>query len=778
MTQLVQSACPGCQRLLRIPAEWLPQPMRCKHCGMVMQAKPYASAARVVPTPTAAPAHRTPIPPTRKGQVTTPVARPVAPPAGIAAAAPMAIPVAQAANGSPFADLEPSEDDAAPRSRRCRKSGGWWKGPVLAFAVFVLAGIVAYLNWDRIKGLLPPDDEPVAQIDKSKEPVAAPPAVKDGGKKPPTTAPGTPAKDKPKPKPNDSPPKKDAPRKEPPKNPPRTDPPKTNPPPKDPSKPTPPRTVNNPFPRRALVISVHDYLYANPIQNGPSRPPDATNFFTLIESLNRGLNIPLNQVAHLSDDANHKWGARAPTKPVIEKTVTNFLDSARAQDRIMVFFVGHSVEMEDGVYLAPIEGELEKADTLIPLKWFYEQLGKCKARQKVLVLDVNRFNQTFGQERPGGEELGPKLDAMLKEPPAGVQVWASCSLKQRSYASDEYPMGVFLDSMRKAMKTAGNGYLDGPEKPIALERFVEKINGLMKEELSKRKLEQVSRLSGKEAESTLNYDKNESPAPDAVASLASAPADVAVNQALLESLFDQVGAPPVKVTHEMALRYDALPPFSVEALQKYQGDKPNPDSPLRKAVKNARAALWAIYPGEAPEKLNKEVTQLRGKIRVQLNVLKDGYRAPGGGNAEKQFKDMVENDERRVALIMRAIDDALEELQSKEVVEAREGESKRWKANYDFILARIELEYAYLFEYQSMLGSMRKEFPPRDAALHGGWKLASQPNLQGDSKGKKFAKEAKKLLDKIAKDNAGTPWEVLAKREKLTNLGLEWQPAK
>jgi hypothetical protein len=83
-----------------------------------------------------------------------------------------------------------------------------------------------------------------------------------------------------------------------------------------------------------------------------------------------------------------------------------------------------------------------------------------------------------------------------------------------------------------------------------------------------------------------------------------------------------------------------------------------------------------------------------------------------------------------------------------------------------------------LFEYQSMLGSMRREFPPRDPNLHGGWKLASRQTLEGDSTGKKSAKDAHKLLDKIIKDNAGSPWEVLAKREKLTNLGLEWQPAK
>jgi hypothetical protein len=189
--------------------------------------------------------------------------------------------------------------------------------------------------------------------------------------------------------------------------------------------------------------------------------------------------------------------------------------------------------------------------------------------------------------------------------------------------------------------------------------------------------------------------------------------------------------------------------------------------------------LWAIYPGREPKDLGGEVGQMRGKIGVQLDVLRDGYRAPGGGNnAEKQFKDRVENDERKVALLMRAIEDSLEELQSQAVTEARDSEDKRWKANYDFLLARMLLEHAYLFEYQSMLGSMRKEFPPRDPALHGGWKLASQSRLQGDSTGKKANTKARKLLDKIIKDNAGSPWEVLAKREKLTNLGLEWQPTR
>jgi hypothetical protein len=38
--------------------------------------------------------------------------------------------------------------------------------------------------------------------------------------------------------------------------------------------------------------------------------------------------------------------------------------------------------------------------------------------------------------------------------------------------------------------------------------------------------------------------------------------------------------------------------------------------------------------------------------------------------------------------------------------------------------------------------------------------------------------ESGKILDKLVKENAGTPWEVLAKRDRLSNLGLKWQPNK
>ncbi len=699
MSPLVQSVCPGCKKRLNIPKEWLHQPIRCKHCGVVLQIKQRTTSSR---NALASP---------QKETIPEPMSQPFA-----------------------FA----SDESAVIRtSHRRRKSSSWWKGPVLALTVFafvfaVLAG--AYLYRDHLTALLPPDDESAARDSRDSGTLTQTPAKTTKTTKVPLRSPIPRGNEK---------------------------------------------ARSNAFPRRALIISIHDYLYANPLQNG--MPGSQTiNLNTLVNDLNLGLHIPLNQIALLSDSdaAEPKWGKRAPTKTVIEKTVTNFLASSRPQDRILVFFFGHAVELGEDAYLAPIEGELDRAETLIPLRWFYEQLAKCKARQKVLVLDGNRYHQTFGQERPGSEEMGPKLDALLKAPPDGVQVWSSCIAKQRSFASDDYPMGIFLDSLQEVLRQGDKGQMQKPDEALPLDHYVQLVNKLMADELSKRKLEQVSRLSGKEADSGAAYDSQQPPPPPAKAALASPPADVEQNKKLIEAVLDQISTPPIKVTHELPLCYDALPPFSPKALKKYEDDTPNPNSPLRQAVLNARAILWAIYPIQAPGPLSVEVSMARRKYPVRLDVLKDGYRAPAGGNAEKQFKDRVENDERKVALLMRAVEDALNELRDPKVVEARENESKRWQANYDFILARVQLEYAYLFEYQSMLGSIRKEFPPRDPNLHGGWKLASQSRLQGDSTGKRMAKEAQKLLDKIIKNNAGTPWEVLAKRDKLTNLGLEWQPAK
>jgi hypothetical protein len=176
-----------------------------------------------------------------------------------------------------------------------------------------------------------------------------------------------------------------------------------------------------------------------------------------------------------------------------------------------------------------------------------------------------------------------------------------------------------------------------------------------------------------------------------------------------------------------------------------------------------------------PDNIAKEVRAQRTAIMVKSlpSLIKNGYPRPAN---DKQFKDQIFNDEREVARILGPLIDVEADLM--EAKEERDKESKRWQANYDFVLARVEAEIAYLYEYQSMLGQMRKDqAPPLDPKVHRGWKLAAVTTLSGDSNGKRAAKSALKLYEALIKDNAGTPWEVLAKREKLTALGLEWKPS-
>src|SRR5262249_48317813 len=58
MAQVLQAVCPGCKNVLRVPAHRLPQRLRCKNCGTVVQvrrkpssAPPPRPAAEPAPTP-------------------------------------------------------------------------------------------------------------------------------------------------------------------------------------------------------------------------------------------------------------------------------------------------------------------------------------------------------------------------------------------------------------------------------------------------------------------------------------------------------------------------------------------------------------------------------------------------------------------------------------------------------------------------------------------------------------------------------------------------------
>ena len=218
------------------------------------------------------------------------------------------------------------------------------------------------------------------------------------------------------------------------------------------------------------------------------------------------------------------------------------------------------------------------------------------------------------------------------------------------------------------------------------------------------------------------------------------------------------------------------PPSAFRATESYEAGG-GADTRLRRAVRKAQVALWVASPAAPPPELAAQVARARKAWRADPSCFRDEYRAPAPApKAEDRFKQAVLRDSREAARILLGLSEALEELEEAGADRARE--PKRWRVNYDFMLARLQLQIAHVYEHQSMLGRLRKDPPPLDRAVHGGWGLVRSPLMTGDPAGRKLARDARQALEQIARDHLGTPWEVLARHTCEVLIGLSWQPVK
>jgi hypothetical protein len=538
------------------------------------------------------------------------------------------------------------------------------------------------------------------------------------------------------------------------------------------------------YPRRLLAISVNNYLYANPVNAGfreelPGATPERSSsrqdrsINAVAGRLAGALNISELQVTVLSDSAPGA-DATPPMKSVIEDVVTRFLETCRKQDRIIVLFVGHAVEVGDDAHLVPIEGELTRKETLIPLTWLYERLAQCAAQEKTFIIDVCRFNPTRGMERPGAGPMGEKLDAALNNPPPGVRVWTACVAGQNSYegtvglTSDASVVGGFFltelaeavgayqrrinlggQSMNSSIPIERLALGDGQEIEVGKrEKIVRGVNSCTTYDAKEwYAAKQTPRISGTTGTQTVAYDASEALPPRALIQTPHPAGDDAADRELVRNILQDIDA---KMAREAATPLDAvaLPPFSAMKMAEYRNDSEM--TPLRQEV--ARAA---------------------NLVKKHAKAFQEEFRGNPTANAIKQQILKRQHEPARAMAELMGQLETLKELEE----ESKTEKSKRWQANYHYVVAKLHAHLAYIYEYNYMLGQIRKDaLPPRDSSKHTGWRLAASATLQSGSEGKKLAAEAKQRLEKLAKDHPGTPWEVMAKRQALTALGLEWQP--
>lgn len=669
MPDVVQAKCPYCKNLLRIPALWIEQPMRCKHCRQAFQARKRATAAPVA----------------------------------------VAVRAAPIASSNPFAfDVHSATGVSDPPLMTNGPSRGWWTGIVLGALVLVAAVGIAIAFGPHLSGLF--------QATTTNGQVAHATDKKEPGDEPKEPKPIVPKRK---------------------------------------------ATNDDPFPRRALLIGVNDYLFANPLGYGERRGKNSPGGTTrdLRTHLETFFSIPSSQCVELSDRAT--VDPRAPLKSVIEKTIEHFLATSLPQDHIVLFFAGHVVEDEEkkDAYLVPIEGPLASPEAQVPLSWVYAKLQECPARQKVLILDVCRFDPARGNERPGGGPMGKTLDALLQQPPAGVQVWSSCVLEQQAYEFEDG--SLFLLALNDALIKLRR--IQEHPHPLPIEELVPEVQKYLDGKLARAKeLKQTPRLVGKGPAGDAVFDPDRKPPQLAIQPPVFPGGAVAAKDQVEKILGEINQIPPVRMTRgggpkDDGIKVSNLPPFLAKDLDAYRPTESILDYesladkfPLRAAVARALRVLQ----NDAKKFSMKETFSGTSTAAVKKQVLKE------------------QGDPGKAGLYL---EEALDEL--KTVADKRDEEpSPRWKALYDFIVARLMSRIVYVTEYNYLLAQIRTDSLPELPQGASGYRVGSKTKVSTpEGKIKDMVRDIKKAWDKIENEHKGTPWAVIAQRERLNALGLEWR---
>jgi hypothetical protein len=426
-------------------------------------------------------------------------------------------------------------------------------------------------------------------------------------------------------------------------------------------------------------------------------------------------------------------------------------------------FIGHGVEVEGQGYLVPLEGDLQQPDSLIPIAWLYEQLGRCQARQKLLILDIAHFDPEHGMPRQGGGPLSARLDEQLRNSPPGVQVWLSCSAGQHSYevASSGLIGSAFLHFLLDFadLKRPENRRLlvDRPGRPggsLPLVLLAEEINRETARYIKDRwNAEQRPQLFGGEGAMPEPVADDSPPPPVTIKTPPGqeTPAEPQLVEGIVRELNIILG-------NEQVSR-ENLPPFWAKALEPYRADYAKEEEfhqrvtehPLRKATLET-AALLAKHDQSLPR----------------------GFRF--GGN-DVQFKKMIEREQETPAIVYQELSEGLAALEQAGKARATEP-SRRWQAHYDLVYVGLLAKMARTQEFNYILGNkLRKDSPIIQNPQNNGWALIPQEEMQ-QKETRDLVNKRLAILDRLIQEHPGTPWEVLARSQRSTYLGLTVQEAK
>jgi hypothetical protein len=303
-----------------------------------------------------------------------------------------------------------------------------------------------------------------------------------------------------------------------------------------------------------------------------------------------------------------------------------------------------------------------------------------------------------------------------------------------------------------------------PTNALPLEALVPAVNKKMKEILETQKIEQVSRLIGTEGEGAA-YDPNE-PMPARLEIRQPSVEGGIAGFSQVDPILREINALPSSRNLQAPVRFTQLPPFSAKVVEEYKADYKSWDEVKKDPEKHplGNALITAL---ESPE------------LKKHLNmVMEDRLYSPGGAAFDGKVKAAFLNKQKEPGLAIFEMQGIVKKL--KDAGAKRDQEtSKRWQAHYDYALTRLQSRLIYVYEYNYLLGQIRADNLPMLEPIHNGWRLGSRPKVQvPEPTVKDMVKSVNRSWKRIAEEYPGTPWAVLATRESLTALGMEWRPTR
>jgi hypothetical protein len=241
----------------------------------------------------------------------------------------------------------------------------------------------------------------------------------------------------------------------------------------------------------------------------------------------------------------------------------------------------------------------------------------------------------------------------------------------------------------------------------------------------------------------------------------------------LKSILDEINlVPPVrpKLTSDTNTAPAKLPAFAPKVLDALKPDGDKSIDELRKRHQSDREKFAQAYPLQTV--VFDAINSLQASDKM---VVRDTLKAP----ITPKLKAELMQTQGKAGQVMFELERAHQAMTKAAENDLLMDRSRRWRAHFDLVEARLMARIALLYEHSFLLGQIRLDALPELMGGADSWQLVSRDKMQvPELRAKQRAKQAAKAWRDIQKNYPDTPWAYFAQHDSTVALGLEWQVKK